>query len=143
MNMKSKHLDTIQKAVGKEGKYNKMEIMPTKIVAKNGRFDYDNMQLNIGNTPYNMVGRNDLITRSIAGTKLITPYTTSRTINVGEEDTPGRIVIPFKGTIDNPKPDLAGILEQNLEGVIKDVLKEELGGEGELKDKIGDILNNL
>ncbi len=112
-----------------------MEILPTHVTAKDGLLRYDNMQLNAGNNPFNFVGRNNLMTKSIAGSKVITPYTTGRTVKVGEEDTPGRITIPFKGTYDHPELDMGKLLQDNLGNILEDALKDG-------KINIGDILKN-
>jgi hypothetical protein len=110
-----------------------MEILPTDITAINGLLRYNNMQLNAGNNPFNFVGRINLLTKSIEGSSVITPYTTGPTIQVGQENTPGRITIPFKGTYVNPELDLSKLLQQNLGSILEEGLK---GG------KIEDILKN-
>jgi hypothetical protein len=101
-----------------------MQLRPTKITAKDGLIRYDNMQLDVGNNPFNFVGRIDLITKNIEGTKVITPYTTGRTIRIGEENTTGRITGSFKGTYDKPELDWGSLIMDTLiqEG-LKEVLK--------------------
>jgi hypothetical protein len=82
------------------------------------------MQLDVGNNPFNFVGRIDLMSKSIAGTSVKTPYTTGRTVRVGEENTPGRISIPFKGTYDKPELDTGKLIEQNIQNILQDVIKD-------------------
>lgn len=124
MTLQSSIFDAIQKYFGKQGQYDKMEILPTIITAKDGMVRYDNMQLNAGNTPFNSVGRINLMNKSIKGSLIVTPYTTGKTITVGQEDTPGRIKVPFKGSYDSPELDFSGLIQQNigniLEGAVKD-----------------------
>ncbi|MBN1796151.1 MAG: DUF748 domain-containing protein [Sedimentisphaerales bacterium] len=124
-----------------KGQDYKMQLLPTVITVKEGLVRYDNMQLNVGENPFNFVGRIDLITRSIEGSKAITPYTTGPTIKTGQENTPGRITLPFTGTIDNPKVDLGKTL---IETGLQEILKGKSGDNiGEDLEKIGDILKNL
>ncbi len=101
-----------------------MEILPTLITAKDGLVRYDNMQLNAGNNPFNFVGRINLINKSIVGSKVITPYTTGKTVRVGEENTSGRITGNFTGTYDKPGIDWGALIRDTLiqEG-LKEVLK--------------------
>jgi hypothetical protein len=139
--LESNIFDAVQKYFGKQGKYNEMEILPTHIIARNGLVTYDNMQLNAGTTPFNNVGRINLLNKSIQGSTIITPYTTGRTVNVGQEDTPGRIRVPLKGTYDKPELDFSGLIQQNIGNILEDVLKDKVkdGDIGDLKD----ILNKF
>ncbi len=122
--LESQIFDAIQKFFGKQGKYNRMEILPTHIIAKNGLVRYDNMQLNAGNNPFNSVGRINLINKSIKGSLIITPYTPGRTVNIGQEDTPGRIRVPLKGTYDKPELDFSGLLQQNIGSILEETIKD-------------------
>lgn len=134
--LESSIFDAVQKYFGKQGRYNKMEILPTRIIAKNGMVTYDNMQLNASNTPFNNIGNINLITKSIEGSMIITPYTMGRTINVGQEDTPGRFRVSLKETYDNPQLDFGKTVEQNIGNVIEGILKEKVkdGDFGGLED---------
>jgi len=134
MTLASGFFDLIQK-IRPGSTSGQMEILPTQITAINGLLRYNNMQLNAGNNPFNFVGRINLVTKNIEGSSVITPYTTGKTIKVGEENTPGRITIPFKGTYVNPELDMGKLLQQNLGNILEDALKDG-------KINIGDILKN-
>ncbi len=137
MLLQSEIFNVIQKVGGKPGRYNKMEVMPTRITAQNGLVSYDNMQLNVDDNPFNFIGRIDLATKSIEGSKVKTPYTTGRTIKIGEENTEGRITASFKGRYDSPEIDWGKTLfEDNLKNILKEGLKKN-------DINIGDILENL
>ena len=113
MRLASGFFDLIQK-IRPGSTSGQMEILPTHITAKGGRLEYDNMQLNSGNNPFNFVGRINLMTKNIEGSKVITPYTTGRTIKVGEENTPGRITGNFTGTYDKPGIDWGALIRDTL-----------------------------
>jgi hypothetical protein len=134
MRLASGFFDLIQK-IRPGSTSGQMEILPTQITAINGLLRYDNMQLNAGNNPFNFVGRINLVTHNISGSSVITPYTTGRTIQLGQENTPGRITIPFKGTYDKPDLDTGKLIEQNIGNILEDALKDG-------KFDIGDILKN-
>jgi hypothetical protein len=140
MLLESEIFDALQKVGGKSGRYNKMEIMPTRINAKDGLVSYDNMQLNVDDNPFNFIGRINLLTKSIRGSKVITPYTTGRTIKIGQEDTPGRIAASFTGSYDSPEIDWGKtLLEDNLQNILEKGLEE---ADIDIGD-IGDILEGL
>ena len=122
--LESQIFDAIQKYFRKAGKYNRMEILPTHIIAKDGLVRYDNMQLNAGNNPFNSVGRINLLNKSIKGSLIITPYTPGRTVNIGQEDTPGRIRVPLKGTYDKPELDFSGLLQENIGNILEETIKD-------------------
>jgi hypothetical protein len=120
--------------------YTHMEILPTEITANSGLVRYDNMQLNAGKNPFNFVGRINLVSKSIEGSKVIMPFTMSRFIIVGEENTPGRIILPFKRTYDNPELDMSGLVQQNIGNILEETIK---GGLKDGKIDIGDLENIL
>ncbi len=123
MRMISPIFSLIQRVKGGTSEDSLMQLRPTRITAKNGLVRYDNMQLDVGNNPFNFVGRIDLMTKSIEGTKVITPYTTGRTVRIGEENTPGRITGSFIGTYDRPELDWGSLI---LDTLIQEGLKEVL-----------------
>ena len=139
MRLASPIFSVIQKIKGTGSEDSLIQLHPTNITAKDALIKYDNMQLDVGNNPFNFVGRTDLITRSIEGSKVITPYTSGKTIRIGEENTPGRWTVPFKGTYDNPQVDMSKLLQDNLGNIIERGLKE-----ADIDvNSIGDILKNL
>lgn len=139
LRMISPILNLIQRIKAAAPQDSVMQLRPTQIYAKEGRIWYDNMQLDVGNNPFNFVGRINLMTKSIHGTSVKTPYTTGRTVKVGEENTPGRISIPFKGTYDKPELDTGKLIEQNLQNIIQDTIKD-----GEIDvESLKDILDQL
>ena len=124
MQLISPIFNLITRIRGKSLDYYKMQIRPTHITAKDGLVRYDNMPLDVGENPFNFVGRIDLMTRSIEGSKAITPYTLSDTIKIGQENTPGRISGNFKGTYDKPEIDWGRLIQDTiLQEGLKEIFK--------------------
>jgi hypothetical protein len=90
-----------------------LTIHPTKFVLQNGTLSYDDMQIDVGNSPLNFKGSIGL-DKSLNMT-ITLPYTIEgKTARVGKE-TPGqRITLALKGTLDKPRLDLGKILEEQL-----------------------------
>lgn len=125
MQLISPIFNLITRIRGKSLDYYKMQIRPTHITAKDGLVRYDNMPLDVGENPFNFVGRIDLMTRSIEGSKVITPYTLSDTIKIGQENTPGRITGNFKGTYDKPEIDWGKLIQDTiLQEGLKEIFKK-------------------
>ena len=100
-------------------------IHPTRFVLQNGFLRYDNMQMDIGDNPVNFKGVIGL-DKSLNMTVTL-PYTLKgRTARVGERDAGKRITLPLKGTIDNPKLDLAKLLEEQAIEMGLELLEELL-----------------
>jgi len=88
-------------------------VRPTKFVLQNGVLIYDDMQVEVGNSPLNFKGAIGL-DKSLSMTVTL-PYTIEgKTARVGKE-TPGRrITLALKGTLDKPKLDVGKLLEDQL-----------------------------
>lgn len=131
-------------------------VRPTKFTLKNGLLKYDDMQVDIGDNPFNFKGTIGL-NKSLNMT-VILPYTLKGTTARVDKKTVGkRIELPLKGTIDNPQLDtgklfenqLKNLLEDQLQQILKDKMKLDTKKEnnqnqtdGQLKETIEDIIRN-
>lgn len=87
-----------------------MTIHPTRFVLSNGVLRYEDMQVDVGDNPVNFKGVIGL-DKSLDMTVTL-PYTTEgRTARIGREILGKRIVLPLKGTVDEPQLDTAKLLE--------------------------------
>jgi len=101
-----------------------LTIHPTKLVLRKGILRYDNMQIDVGNNPINFKGAIGL-DKSLDMTVTL-PYTTEgRTARVGGT-TGTRIVLPLKGTVDNPYLDTDKLLELQLKQQGEELLRKGL-----------------
>jgi hypothetical protein len=101
-------------------------IRPTRFILRDGFLRYDDMQMEIGDSPVNfkgVIGLDKTLNMTIT-----LPYTTAgRTARVGRETAGRRIPLPLKGTINKPELDTSKLLEQQaiekglelLEGLFK------------------------
>jgi len=100
-------------------------IRPTKFVLRDGFLRYDDMQMDVGDTPVNFKGVIGL-DKSLNMT-ITLPYTTGgRTARLGRETLGQRIQVPLKGTIDKPELDLGKLLEGQLRQQLEDQLRKGL-----------------
>ncbi len=100
-------------------------IRPTKFVLRDGFLRYDDMQMDVGDTPVNFKGVIGL-DKSLDMT-ITLPYTTrGRTARLGRETSGQRIQVPLKGTIDKPELDLGKLLEGQLRQQLEDQLRKGL-----------------
>jgi hypothetical protein len=107
-------------------------IHPTKFVLQNGLLKYDDMQMDVGNSPINFKGVIGL-DKSL-NMNVTLPYTTKgETAKLGRETVGRRITLVLTGTLDKPKLDVGKILQEQL--------RQELGGQ--LKDKLLEGLDKL
>jgi hypothetical protein len=87
-----------------------MTIHPTRFVLRDGYLRYEDMQIDVGDNPVNFKGAIGLDKN--LDMKVTLPYTTEgRTARVGRETLGKRIVLPLKGTVDEPQLDTAKFLE--------------------------------
>jgi len=99
-------------------------IQPTRFALQKGRLQYEDMQLDVGNNPFNFKGVIGL-DKSLNMTVTL-PYTMGgRTARTGEK-TDERISIPLTGSIDKPKLDTGRLLEEQLKKQLEDQLKKGL-----------------
>ncbi|MHC4623259.1 MAG: translocation/assembly module TamB domain-containing protein [Planctomycetota bacterium] len=102
-----------------------LKVHPTRFVLWDGFLRYDDMQVDVGDNPFNFKGIIGLDT-SLNMTVTL-PYTLEgQTIRVGQENTPGRISVPLKGTIYKPEVDLGGLLEGQLRRQLEEKIFEGL-----------------
>ncbi|MFB0552982.1 MAG: hypothetical protein ACETWQ_06660 [Phycisphaerae bacterium] len=118
-------LGQILTAAGTSASGADITIRPTKFVLRDGFLRYDDMQMDVGDTPVNFKGVIGL-DKSLDMT-ITLPYTTrGRTARLGRETLGQRITLPLKGTIDKPKLDLGKLLEGQLRQQLEDQLRKGL-----------------
>ncbi len=103
-----------------------LTINPTKFTLKDGFLKYDDMQIDIDNTPVNFSGIVGLDKSMNVSVTL--PYTFSgTTARVGRENT-DRIKLYITGTVDKPILDTSKILEENLKNQLPNLIQRGLEG---------------
>jgi len=121
----SELLGQILTVVGTSARGADITIRPTKFILRDGFLRYDDMQMDIGDNPVNFKGVIGL-DKSLDMT-ITLPYTTQgRTARIGQETSSQRIKVPLKGTIDKPKLDIAGLLEDQLKQQLEEQLRKGL-----------------
>ncbi len=107
-------LDEILKATGQSLRGQRLTVRPTNIVLRDGIVRYDDMQIDVGDSPINFAGAIGLDGHLDMTVTL--PWTLKgRTARVDREDRAGpRIAIPLTGTIGNPQLDLGRLLQEQL-----------------------------
>ncbi len=109
-----------------------IRMRPTRFILWDGFLRYDDMQIDVGDNPFNFkaaIGLDDSLNMTVA-----LPYTyDGRTVRVDETTTAERITVPIGGTVHEPEVDMGEMLQ--------DQLKKRL--EGELRDKIREGLEKL
>lgn len=115
-------------------------IHPTRFVLQNGFLRYDDMQMDIDNSPFNfkgVIGMDGSLDMTIT-----LPYTADgRTIKTDEKDAGRRISLPLKGTIDKPELDMSKLLEEQLKQQLEEPLKQYL--DEQLTEKVLESLEDL
>ena len=102
-----------------------MTIRPTRFVLRDGYLRYEDMQVDVGDNPVNFKGTIGL-DKSLDMTVTL-PYTTEgRTARVGGATRGSRIVLPLKGTVDEPQLDTAKLLELQLKQQGEELLRRGL-----------------
>jgi len=107
-------LDQIIKASGGNLRGQRLTIRPTRITLQNGKLQYDNMQIDVGDNPVTFGGT---ITLDGELDMVVTlPWTLrGRTARVGREGRAGpRIEVPLRGTINQPELDLGQLLQNQI-----------------------------
>jgi hypothetical protein len=104
-----------------------IRVHKTRFILQNSRLRYDDMQVDVGDNPFNFKG---VIGLDKSLDMVITlPYTLDgRTVSVGEEKSGNRIQIPLIGTIDKPELDLGKLLEDQLRRQLEQGLRKGLEG---------------
>jgi hypothetical protein len=100
-------------------------IRPTRFVLQNGLLRYDDMQMDVGDSPVNFKGVIGL-DKSLNMTVTL-PYTTrGETAKVGRETRGKRIILVLRGTLDKPRIDVGKVLQEQLKQKLEGQLKEKL-----------------
>jgi hypothetical protein len=120
-------LGKLLSATGASLRNQKVTIHPTRFVLEKGYLRYEDMQVDIGDNPINFQGVIGL-DKSL-DMKVTLPFTTrGRTVRVGSEDLGDRVIVPLKGTTDEPQLDLGGLLEDQLKKKLEEELRKGLEG---------------
>ncbi len=102
-----------------------MTIRPTRFVLEKGILRYDDMQIDVGDNPVNFKGAIGL-DKSL-DMMVTLPYTTEgQTVRLGRETRGTRIVLPLKGTVDNPYLDTGKLIELQLKQQGEELLRRGL-----------------
>jgi hypothetical protein len=108
----------------------KIEVLPTKFIFENGEMHYDNMQVNIGDTPLNFTG--NVYLDKMMSMSVTLPWTVAgQTAKAGQEVS-NRIKLAIEGPVNAPKLNTdkliqdtgKQIIEQQLDKAFKDLFKK-------------------
>ncbi len=100
-------------------------IHPTRFVLQNGLLRYDDMQMDVGDSPINFKGVIGL-DKSLNMTMTL-PYTTKgETVKLGRETRGRRIILVLKGTLDKPQIDVSRALQEQLKQELEERIQERL-----------------
>jgi len=112
-------LNSMLTAVGQKSMRDQIvTIRPTKLTLQDGTLRYEDMQIDVGDNPFNFsgaVGRDEKLDMTV-----LLPYTfEGRTVRVGDESQKGRrISVPLTGTLSAPQFNVQKLLEtQVLQGL--------------------------
>ena len=118
-------LGQILSAIGADQPAQGMTIRPTKFALQNGYLRYDDMQMDIGQTPVNFQGVIGL-DKSL-NMRVLLPYTAGgRSVRTDRQTSEQRVALPLKGTLDKPEIDLGRLLEDQLKQQLEQKLRESL-----------------
>jgi len=121
----SELLGQIISVAGISGRGVDITIHPTRFILQKGFLRYDDMQMDVGDNPFNFRGVIGL-DKSLNMTVTL-PYTTAgRTARVDKEVKGTRISLPLRGTVDKPELDLGKLLEEQLKQQLEERLLKEL-----------------
>lgn len=95
------------------GARQKLRLHPAKFVVWDGFVRYDDMQIDVGDNPFNFKGVIGL-DGSLNMTALLPLTIEGKTIRVGQESDPKRVSVPLRGTVDKPELDLGRLLQDQL-----------------------------
>lgn len=118
-------LSQILSAVGSNFTGQVINVHPTRFVLQKGYLRYDNMQMDVGNSPLIFSG---VIGLDKSLDMMVTlPYTVEgKAIRVGRESDAPLVSVPLKGTVDKPKLDLGRLLEDQLKKQLQQQLMKGL-----------------
>ena len=124
-------LGKILAAAGSSVQGQEMTVHPTRLVLQNGFLQYEDMQIDVGDTPLHFQGVIGVKDNSLNMTVTL-PYSKKKE---GKS-----ISLPLRGTIKKPELDLDKLFEQQL----KEQLHKQLGDKIEIDDELGEkILEGL
>jgi hypothetical protein len=118
-------LGQILSAIGANQPARGMTIRPTKFTLQDGYLRYDDMQMDIGETPVNFKGVIGL-DKSL-DMRILLPYTAGgRSVRTDRQTSEQRIALPLTGTLDKPEIDFGRLLEEQLKQQLEQKLRESL-----------------
>jgi hypothetical protein len=88
-------------------------VHPAKFTLQNGFLKYDNMQVDVGEKPFYFKG--------VIGLDKSLDMTVTVPVSDG-------VSVPIRGTVDNPKPDVARLTESLIKKQLEKELKKSLEG---------------
>ncbi len=101
-----------------------MTVEPTDFVLRDGKLSYDNMQINIGQSPINFKGQIWLDDR-IEMTMTL-PYTLGfKKVKVGDEPVE-RVTLNIEGNLDHPRINMQKLLEDQAKKLLEEQLRKGL-----------------
>ena len=112
-------------AIGDKFAGQEITIHPTRFALQQGYLQYDNMQVDVGNGPFNFKGAIGL--DKTLNMSITVPYGPSGRVTTQEMQTASRYTVPLRGTTDNPQLDMAKLLA--------DMAKEAAGTRTEKKPR--------
>ncbi|MHC4498122.1 MAG: translocation/assembly module TamB domain-containing protein [Planctomycetota bacterium] len=98
---------------GLSGVQQELRLHPTRFILWDGFLRYEDMQIDVGDNPFNFKGVIGL-DGSLNMTALLPLTIEGKTIRVGQEADRKRISVPLRGTIEKPELDLGKLLEEQL-----------------------------
>jgi len=118
-------LGQILSAIGADQPAQGMTIRPTKFTLQDGYLRYDDMQMDIGETPVNFKGVIGL-DKSL-DMRILLPYTAGgRSVRTDRQTSEQRVALPLTGTLDKPEIDFGRLLEEQLKQQLEQKLRESL-----------------
>lgn len=103
-----------------------VKIHPTKFVLQKGFLRYDDMQVDIGSSPFNFKGAIGL--DKTLNIQVTLPYGFGGTVKADQGQTGDRFTVPLGGTVDKPKLDVGKLLEIQLKKAAEQELRKSLEG---------------
>lgn len=119
-------LGQLMTAAGGKAAGEDIKIHPTKFVLQKGSLRYDDMQVDIGSSPFNFKGVVGL--DKTLNMMVTLPYGFGGRVKTGQEQTGDRITVPLRGTVDKPQLDLGKLLEIQLKKAAEQELRKSLEG---------------
>lgn len=101
-----------------------LTMLPTRFVLQNGFLSYENMQINVGQSPVNFRGRIGL--NNTIDMDVDLPYSYSGKALKTDSDMSNRVTLPIDGNLNSPSINVSKLLEKNVEKLIDDEVQRQL-----------------